>query len=51
MATKTLSTDELKTLLSHAQEDVAAMEAAKARNAAAAYFALECTIQRFIDAA
>jgi hypothetical protein len=49
--TKTLSTEELEILLGHAQEEVAAMEAIKASNAAAAYYAIECTIQRFIDAA
>jgi hypothetical protein len=48
---KTLDIEELKILLRHAQEDVAAMEAIKATNAAAAYYSIECTIQRFIDAA
>ena len=38
--TKTLSTDELEILLGHAQEEVAAMEAIKARNAAATHFLL-----------
>ena len=48
---KTLDIEELKILLGHAQEDVAAMEAIHATSAAAAYYAIECTIQRFIDAA
>lgn len=47
---KTLSIEELNILLGHAKEDVAAMEAIKATNAAAAYYAIERTIQRFIDA-
>jgi hypothetical protein len=48
---KTLDIEELKILLGHAQKDVAAMEAINATSAAAAYYAIECTIQRFIDAA
>jgi hypothetical protein len=48
---KTLDIEELKILLGHAQDDVTAMEAINATSAAAAYYAIECTIQRFIDAA
>ncbi|WP_156372343.1 hypothetical protein [Arthrobacter sp. Leaf337] len=48
---KTLDIEELKILLGHAQDDVTAMEAINATSAAAAYYAIESTIQRFIDAA